>query len=276
MRVLVEAPSNLLVLTRRLREEGHELLQTSEVVNPTIKSAKRWVVEPTKLGFNETAEEGEYFFSRIFHEGKFDDQTILSFPIKGMMNGGLGKPIVTGSASRYLPSFIVSRLFEENAQLLAGLQGAEWSGFVTLEMFEGKVKDVWFGIPEPFLFNVIEGVKGPLLDWLRNPTRLMEYWSVALHLSRYPFPFENWARKIKVEGLGKHFLDWEDLEVNQSTSSFLGWATAWSRELIGAVHLAEEVCGRIELPSGYWKQYRTDAKRSVKDQLDKVRYFHQL
>ncbi len=204
--------------------------------------------------------------------GGWADQTLVGFPIFGMMNQNLGAQENVGFASRYVSESCADVYFE-NPGLQDTLKQIKYSGFVsTLLWCEEDVHIVKIATGIPFLgsFNFVEGVPGKITDFFTDPfgNRLLESWVVSLLLTRFPYPLDKRSERVFIKGLTesveRHFWMLSGQKHRKSTftdETLVGIATAWAPSLYRAARRAESTCWNLQFPL---KQFRTDVDEETK------------
>jgi len=203
-----------------------------------------------------------YYLSRWFDSyNGFSPQTLVCFPVYGMMNGDLGRNVCTGIGLRYVDeNSSEEELFERLKDILGKMHH---NGFVSLAFSKtGSLAGVYTYMPFNGLQTALEGVKGRLSEYFAEPYLLQQSWAVGLLLTVYPYPFEEHTKErvfFEVnENVRKHL--WLPFTKHSGKSSYtdrsvIGLSTAWHPSLSEANRRATRTCKRLTLEE---KQYRTD------------------
>lgn len=199
--------------------------------------------------------------TRWEYSEKQPSQLIISIPIFGLMNENLGPQVPVGLVSNFgNPSPLGEILSYPRVEDI--LRTWEYTGFVSATMCGDRIQKIEVGVPYGGIFNIMEYVKGKLSEWWKEPKELRKLWAVSSLVSRVPYPIEGRTTEAEIEGLTKnvekHFwlLDHRVIRGSvYSTSSRVGYATAWGGTLEEAAHRVLVTCRNLWV-SG--KQYRTD------------------
>ena len=222
-------------------------------------------------------EDSDFFTIRWYNE-EFSPQNIVTFPIKGMMNEGLGLGVDTGSTTKFLSGAVFDVLYSSEG-LREVVREFEYRGPVIAgwAFLPGKIclTHIRLGL-YPFLtIPLFEGLTTKITDFLTGKNQLLKESSlVSILVSRYPFPFqEQTSDVIHVRNLTppvlKHFWTYE-MEFHRHSfytdRTIIGMATAWGAlsaqdqgqrvmSLSEANRRALRTCRSLDVPN---KQFRTD------------------
>lgn len=232
------------------------------LISREVLEAFGYGLSPTKLT--------NYWISRWFDPfSGFSPQLIFTFPLLGLMNGGLSENVIVGAASRFCNESPLSQNFN-CSDLSSMLKEMKYIGFVSLGLdLESYVNSLHLGIPARGFYNVVEGTKGKLSDLLTNHEHnlLTESWSVNLLVSRFPYPHALKSQRTWLRGLcsdfERHFCFF-DLQGTKKAyyidSTLVGLSTAWGNMLGEANRRALWTAQGLDVPK---LQYRTDLSRTV-------------
>lgn len=203
-----------------------------------------------------------YYFSKWFDSyNGFSPQTLVCFPVYGMMNHDLGHPVPTGIGLRYIenpPSEF------SNVQLLKVLKAMKHNGFVSLSFNKtGSIAGVYTYMPLNGLLAALEGAPSRISEFFAEPCLLRQSWVIGILLTVYPYPFQSrlpermfvdihddirkhlWLSNMKHTSSGSY-----------TDSSVVGFSTAWHPHLSNANRRAVRTCNALQDVKE--KQYRTD------------------
>lgn len=210
------------------------------------------------------------YLSSIFDGEKWGDQQFVMIPMRGLMNEGIGPDVVTGCAVR---AHETPGVFEKLTDVVRGLG---WKGFVTLGLTRDGIDSARLGMPYFSMYAMMESVPTRLAEFSKKPLgeRLRERWSVAILLSRHPYPMGQEVAR-EVEGLNfqlrKHFWTFNQQPIlkERFVTSFtaIGVVTAWEHRIRDANERAMQTCRNIQVAD---KQYRTDLSRVVGSSWEEV------
>ena len=250
--------------------EDADFLLTDQIVSSTIPKVVIGGEMSTSMleMLDIEKKRGVAFVSKWFD--RFDgwsDQMVVSIPIYGLMNEGMGADVLSGVALRFIDTSPLQVLFG-NELLSETLKQQKHSGFVSIEILDdGTSCGISYGIPNGGNSVILEGCKQRLAEFFTCPERLMESWAVGLYITRYPFPSVENTERVHVEGLDrsmhKHFYA---PFIQQYRNSFhtdntmIGLCTSWDKRLIDANKRVLALCNKISVP---FKQYRTDLNCAV-------------
>lgn len=270
---------------RHLIEEGDDPMSSEREADVKIVQPSREIpgMILTDLGYPLVAkyeDETTHVLTRWWdsRKTKFLDQLMLSIPLIGLMNENLGPKIPVGSISRFLnPYPLGETLCYRGVEDI--LKEWRWNGFVSACMSREKIHRIELGIPYGAIFNAMENAKGKLSEWWSGEKgELREEWTVSQLISRTPFPYkievhpELEMAEIKglTKNVEKHLWLLEHKEIRgvvYSTSSRVGYASSWGRDLEDASFRCLLTCRNVEVQG---KQYRTDLERQGSLQLDEL------
>lgn len=210
----------------------------------------------------------DFEVSRWFEEGEWSKWSLVSSPLIGLMNGGLGASEVVG----YVSFFIYDTLWPwDSAQLAGRLERLQHRGFVTFGMATTdiqRISSVSLGLPFPLLFNVLEaGYKVGRPEDIFYTANKVNYptgvYLVSSILSRWPYPRDEEWEEVVVTGLlpgvCKHF--WRVVPKSGRTcQTLIGVSSAWGNTAGEAVRRCIRTCMNITVPEA---QYRSDPRYVV-------------
>lgn len=199
---------------------------------------------------------------RWFDTDRWRDQIMVGFPLRTLMNDGLGVPDEAGMACRFTDDPTLDSMFR-NEGLEQSLNESRHCGFVTLDVSPNmRVRNIQAGVPYRGFFNALEGVQGKITDWIVNEEVLLESWTTNLLLTRYPYPFKMEAGRVFLKNFSqeieRHFWLFDASGHRKSLytdSTMIGVATSWSPTLTEACRRTIRTLNNICLPN---KQFRTD------------------
>jgi hypothetical protein len=275
--------SEFIGLSRHLSDEG-------DVLVPSENQAELSIIQPTRtipgmilseLGYPLVAldnEEPTHTLTRFWDvkRGEFFNQLILGLPILGLMNENLGPQVLVGLITKFLNPFPLGEILGYEG-IKDILRTWKYSGFVFATMCGDKVHTIQLGLPYGGIFNVCEYVRGKLSEWWKEPKELREEWAVSTLVSRSPFPYvsNGSVEEATVENLTKniekHFWLLEHRVIRgtvYSTSSRVGFASAWGRDLEDASFRCLMTCRNLRIPA---KQHRTDLVDEAMRKLSQLR-----
>jgi hypothetical protein len=212
-------------------------------------------------------------------EKGFSSQVLIGVPIVRFMNENLGDalPNGVGFASRYANLTPLKDLFSSDLKKL--LREMNYAGFVSIGLSLGAelaVTGVYTGVPFYGALNALEGCRGRLSGYLKDPSvePLMESWTVSVLYSRSPFPYKETAERVFFDNLPlnveKHFWIFGAEGFSKSTftdKTEIGLATSWDVTLSGANKRAVGTCFNIHLKN---RQFRTDVGLAAAEVWGKV------
>jgi hypothetical protein len=272
-------------LSRRLEVEGDQVVkphespdlvigQTDVSVGPSEKPiVVTGVIDIPTLGLKEIdfpirmLEEGKtptHGFHRWFNRKmlSYNEQLVLSIPIVGMMNDGLGAQVQVGAATKFISFPSVEGLFEHPG-LIELLRVLKHNGLVSIYACGKDVVRLSVGLGGMVGYNFLEYIVGKLSDWFVDPKRLYEAWAISNLVSRFPYPqarAEYPTEEIKglTESIERHF--WlKDFRVIRktpyATGGEIGVASAYSPKVWEASERVLRTCRNISVQQ---VQYRTD------------------
>lgn len=225
----------------------------------------------------------EYQATKYF-KGRFHDQTLVGFPLWGLIDQNKGAPVEAGLVTRSMYISELEDLFL-NHSLASTLKENSFHGFVTFSFWlEGDrfhLSRLELSIPYLGMFNFFECVRGPIGEFLcsDSPDHVHETWVCNLHLSRHPWPELHQSSRLEILNLGsnieKHFwhFDLEQVPGTQdffTNSTLVGCATSYNQDLSKACSLAETTCKVLHLPHA---QFRTDAEVDTLHKLKRLERF---
>jgi len=212
--------------------------------------------------------ETKYFFTKWYdYKQGWGKQTFLGIPIHGFMDGGLGRETTTSVCGRYVEGYKTPDIF--TSDILHGfLNDLCCRGFVTIEFSaHHEITIIRTGVPYGGLYNILEGAKGTLVEFLLNPfeNRLIESWTSNVLVSRYPFPFELSCNKISIHNVTPEveahvwFYDIDRFRRSISTKSTkVARVTAWGQSLSESNRRVLRTAFELSIPL---KQFRLDSSR---------------
>ena len=250
--------------------EDADFLLTDQIITSTIPKIVIGGEMSTSLleMLDITKKEGIAFVSKWFDRfNGWSEQMIVSIPIYGMMNEGMGAPVLTGVALRFIDNSPLQELFL-NDLLEETLRQQKHTGFISINITEmGHPCGISYGIPNGGNLVILEGCKQRLAEFFTCPERLMESWAVGLFMTRYPYPFTHQTENVHVDGLdrsmNKHIYTPFIKQYRNSyhtDNTMIALCTSWDKRLIDANKRALGLCNKISVPL---KQHRTDLNCSV-------------
>lgn len=279
-------------LEKKFRDEGDDVLEKGHEEHIVLKNEVLPLSVLEALNFETMSPldptEGFILF-RYWNGKRWHRQTLIGFPVVGMMNENLGTLLPTGMVTNYLNLRDFPKFWErfENNAFIDVLKGMSYKGFVTLvheltpDGLDGVTSCI-LGIPRMALFSMLEGCPFRISEFLINPidTMLLESWSAVVKVTRSPWPYAEPNDTVTVKGLGKRirkhfwlsFLDSQKREY-LSKKGLLGFASGWSQELQDAVRRALKSCRTLSCKN---IQYRTDLTPRIMSRWTKVRQIASL
>ncbi|KKN28981.1 hypothetical protein LCGC14_0848780 [marine sediment metagenome] len=274
----------LLPLKHHLVLEGSTLVNNQENPELTISESQRVVHDKTviyshvkfphailkALELNVVFSQCKYFFTKWYdYEKGWGKQVFLGIPIWGIMDGNLGKCEATGVCGRYVKNDQCPDIFLSD-KLQTFLNDLRCRSFVSVEFSaDNEISGIQTGVPYGGLYNLLEGVKGSILEFLLNPfeNRLIESWTSNVLLTRYPWPFGEVADKISIHGVTPeveaHVWFYEVERFRRSIvskSSTIARITAWGWELRESNKRVLRTAFDLRVP---FKQFRLDCSRQA-------------
>jgi hypothetical protein len=261
--VVSSDPQMIAALTRKLRvewdatkDEGQHFHIRDAIVEPEFLTNMGIACE---LGNDQP----EYWLTRVLTKSGWVDQTMIGLPVLGTMQYNLGPRVCVGSASRFIP--YDAPVFN-NDKLVELLRNWGHIGPVSIIYNkDDKIKWVQTGVPFYGWYELLTAVRGRLADWFNKPEqRLYEYWTVAILLSRFPFPVTGQPElpPVLIESLTPEIERWfwlfEHRMIRRALYSVrptIGVAVNWSKSLREACSMALASCWAIRVED---KQFRTD------------------
>lgn len=198
MRICVSLTGPYRGFRRRFEIEGDQIVP-EEHAQLVIKDPLE--LQPQFLGIEPSGKEPTHVVVRWFANGAYLHQTFVGIPLLGLMDGGLGPPVESGMAGRYIQSHAFEEHFS-NPNLLALLKDTSHHGPVSFTFSYHDLVRFQLGIPFWGVYAILEGIRGSTFaEWLASPTRLYESWCGALLVSRFPYPAEQRDSRTSVFGI---------------------------------------------------------------------------
>lgn len=292
MKILVKHESDdLIPLSHHLKLEGNELVtdeQSPELIISESNSGihdKRFVYSNIKfphlilkaLGLDILSSKTSYFFTKWYdYEKGWSPQLFLGIPVHGLMDGGLGAPEVTACCGRYVEGYNTPTIFQEDV-LKGFLNDLNCKSFVSVEYsHDHEIVSIRTGVPFNGLYNLLEGVKGSIGEFLLDPfqNRLIESWTTNLLVTRHPFPAVRSADKITIHHVTpeveKHVWFFDVVRFRRAistTDTKVACVTAWGVDLFESNKRALRTAFGLNIP---YKQFRLDAFRSAGEVYDRL------
>lgn len=281
-------PEIFFALLRRFKQEGCTTVLNSSEADLVTDSSGFTIhgYHPNIFNFEfqpAASPKHEYQVTKYF-KGNFHDQTLVGFPLWGLMDQNKGAPVEAGLVTKSMYISELEDLFL-NKELLTFLDQSSFHGFVTFSFWLDKdrfhLSRLEFGIPYMGIFNFLECVRGPISEFIISPSPdyIHESWVCNLHLSRHPWPCLHHDSLLEILNLGsnieKHFWHF-DLDQVPGTQDFrteatlIGCATSWNADLAKACSLAETTCKVLHLPHA---QFRTDSFTDTTHKLNRLERF---
>ena len=164
----------------------------------------------------------------------WSNQIYVSFPLPTLMNDNLGVEIESGRVGRYIQTNPFDSIFHSLTDLFTEMN---YRGFVSIKLTSDmELIDILFGAGLS-LYNMLEGIKGKISDFLIHDEYIMESWSASLVVSRYPYPFQLEGERlfIKLNQSAMKHLWFYDLNVFKKTAytdaNKVCIVTAWATTL---------------------------------------------
>lgn len=249
-------------LKDRLISEGNELVEMGEEIKLSTKTDGPFpapILEALGIKVDNLPE--TYRIVKFFNYD-FSPQTIVTIPIVGMMQSGLGFPLESGLAARFIDK--EPDIFSSDT-LIEVLREMHYVGFVYAAYNTDKLCSFGLGAGM-YIYNLLESLEGKLTSFINLEDRLLESWTLSVVLSRYPFPFRKSDSELcfKVTPQAKRHLHLFNTEKNKSmfytSNTFLGIATSWATTLHEAENRVMRTLDGLDIHA---KQYRKDLADSV-------------
>jgi len=207
------------------------------------------------------------FISGWFQDGRWNSQVFLGIPLSTLMSGNLGPDHVPSGTVGVVLSAEPFRDSLHSALVNELLVAQKHQGFVTmwLDSISGRPTALSLTLPGTSIYNVLEGVRGSVMDWGVSSLQstLLQSWTSSILLSRSPFPYELLGERVEVSGIfenvERHFF--HKLQVVEgcavTDSTILGIASCWGRTPVEANNRAVSTCRNVKVGS---PQFRTDGE----------------
>jgi len=268
------------LMDRNIVYEGDGVGESSPIVQvmdgtmsplPDIRTISSGFVFPLELvkemGFDMCPQEYSGRKAVVFKwwDSGWKDKAFLGFPLEFLMNEDLGPKCPSGLMATVLNREDIENYFFNNEVLVETLR--DFIGFVSITLsIEGGIKviAVETGIPYWGFFNMLEGIKTRISEFLCGNIDFYDSWTASLLVSRFPYPFKYSNGSVFVEGLSqsveKHF--WTGVSNHRKSyttqSTIIGIATAWSSNLNEACRRCLRTAWNVSVKD---KQFRTDMVR---------------
>ena len=245
-------------LRRTIELEGDSIVEKDEdlFLDENIEGSITTVAAEA-LGFSFGIGDEAYMVTKRYNSG-WDNQTYISYALRTLMNNDLGFPLEVGRAGRYIQDKICCDHFEKLNSLLDEMN---YFGFISLKFnADNNLIDVLFGAGLA-LYGMLEGVSGKISSFFKDSGKILESWSVALVLSRYPYPFKPTCDRLFFDlppSVAKHlwFFDLKGFRKGFYTDkTAICIVSAWATSLNEAARRVYRTCQGLDVPL---KQYRTD------------------
>ncbi len=199
------------------------------------------------------------YVSRWF-DGEFAQQTLITFPAIGLMQGDMSALVDSGACCRYVDPFPFDHLFLRMDDFLRQIHHR---GFVTVGLAGTTTTSIQLGLPGYSIYNVLESTRLPIIEALTKPDRFFETWTISILISRYPFPHKDETTdRVFVNNIPpaarKHLWLFDHTDVRKTpmtNSTRIAVSTAFNNYLPKASSMALLACYDIDVPL---KQFRTD------------------
>jgi len=254
-------------LKRHLELEGDEIVESGEelhldesIEGPLAKVA----IEA--LGYELSNNPTRFEIIKMYKDGAWSDQTIISFPMNSLMDGELGYPGKHGAVCRYIhhaPFLFTSPISEM-------LWHMKYRGFVTFSYdMQQQLTGISIGAGYAF-YAILEGVRGKITDVFFD-CRNLESWIAALVVTRYPYPFREESTRLHFDlspQFEKHFYFYDLQGFKRSfytDSTIIGIATGWALNVRELQKRILRTCREQNIP---FVQYRRDVHEHVVNTWD--------